>query len=85
MLRSEVLLLNQEVSDAEVAECVGDADDRNADRIDADIGGRQKARDKNVAEDYVLPELDEEKVPSEPPPDAGAQINPMRPVLAAQR
>ena len=43
------------------------------------------SRDKNVAEDYVLPELDEEKVPGEPPPDAGTQLTPMRPALAAQR
>ncbi len=42
-------------------------------------------RDKNVAEDYVLPELDEEKMPGEPPADAGAQTNPLRPSLAAQR
>jgi hypothetical protein len=42
------------------------------------------SRDKNVAEDYVLPELDEEKVPGEPPPD-GAQLTPTRPALAAQR
>lgn len=40
--------------------------------------------DKNVAEDYVLPELDEEKAPGEPPPDAGAQLTPKQPALAAQ-
>jgi hypothetical protein len=42
-------------------------------------------RDKNVAEDYELPELDEEKVPGEPPADAGTQLTPSRPALAAQK
>jgi len=41
--------------------------------------------DKNVAEDYVLPELDEEKEPKDPPPDAGAQLTPSRPDLTAQK
>ena len=35
--------------------------------------------DKNVAEDYVLPELDEEMKPEEPPAGTGAQRNSMRP------
>lgn len=43
--------------------------------------------DKNVAEDFVLPELDEdkEKNPDGMPDDAGAQLIPSRPALAAQR
>ncbi|MCE9525895.1 MAG: hypothetical protein K8R36_07565, partial [Planctomycetales bacterium] len=43
--------------------------------------------DRNVADDIVLPELEEEKEknPDEMPADAGAQLTPSRPALAAQR
>ena len=43
--------------------------------------------DRNVAEDFVQPELEEEKEknPDAMPDDAGAQLTPSRPALAAQR
>jgi len=41
--------------------------------------------DKNVAEDFVQPELEEEKNPGEPTTDAGALLTPSRPVLTAQK
>jgi hypothetical protein len=43
-------------------------------------------RDMNVAEDYVLPEIEEEKNPDgEPPAEANTQLDTLRPALAAQR
>ena len=42
-------------------------------------------RDVNVAEDFVLPELDEEKPDGDAPADANTQLNNLRPALAAQR